>query len=104
MPHPRLLNLALYLFFWNKRFACNLAAMSVRYLLLALPHWDRIREEETGETERDIKALLGTREGATVATTYDDPANRAARAVQGDDTRRAGATQERRKRNVCGGG
>jgi hypothetical protein len=50
---------------WNERCAYGHAAMSVRYVLLSCPQWEREREKELGDMARDLKEVLGTKHRAT---------------------------------------
>ena len=47
--------------------------MSVQHVLLSCPQWEREREreEELGDTARDLKEILGTKRGATAAIRFD---------------------------------
>jgi hypothetical protein len=52
---------------WNERCVYGYTAISVRYVLLSCPQWEREREKELRDMVRDLKEVLRTKHGATAA-------------------------------------
>ena len=53
--------------FDTRRCACGYTAMNVRHVLLSCPRWTDKRGDELGELTRDLREILATERGATVA-------------------------------------
>jgi hypothetical protein len=80
--------------------------MSVQHILLACPNWERLREQEIGRTERDIRVVLGTKEGAMAAirmilkTGLLEQFKAVTQEEQAESRRNAGERQERARRDT----
>jgi hypothetical protein len=91
---------------YSKQCTCGYAAMSVQHILMACPNWARLREQEIGRTERDIRVVLGTKEGATAAirmilkTGLLGQFKAVTREEQAESRRNAGERQERARRDT----